>query len=89
MGEWWQTYQTLSEREQQQSIDDFDENIRRGAYKKGQRGRGRNRQESKTQTTDNAAPNQNSTKQNKADDRAEKGRNDQTQTQLWENHWIQ
>jgi len=78
MGDWWQTYQTLSEQEQQQAIDDFDENIRRGAYKKGQRGRGRNRQESKTQTTDNATPNQNSTKQNKADDRAEKGRNDQT-----------
>ncbi|MDN3441304.1 polynucleotide adenylyltransferase PcnB [Psychrobacter sp. APC 3279] len=78
MGDWWQTYQTLSEQEQQQAIDEFDENIRRGAYKKGQRGRGRNRQESKTQTTDNAAPNQNSTKQNKADDRAEKGRNDQT-----------
>ncbi|MFI8553652.1 polynucleotide adenylyltransferase PcnB [Psychrobacter sp. NPDC077938] len=78
MGDWWQTYQTLSEQEQQQAIDEFDENIRRGAYKKGQRGRGRNRQESKTQTTDNATPNQNSTKQNKADDRAEKGRNDQT-----------
>ncbi|WP_339728005.1 polynucleotide adenylyltransferase PcnB [uncultured Psychrobacter sp.] len=78
MGDWWQTYQTLSEQEQQQAIDEFDENIRRGAYKKGQRGRGRNRQESKTQTADNAAPNQNSTKQNKADDRAEKGRNDQT-----------
>ena len=41
MGEWWQTYQTLTEREQQQAIADFDENIRRGAYK---RGRGRNRQ---------------------------------------------
>ncbi|MGP9556451.1 polynucleotide adenylyltransferase PcnB [Psychrobacter sp. AOP7-A1-24] len=78
MGDWWQTYQTLSEQEQQQAVDDFDENIRRGAYKKGQRGRGRNRQESKTQTTDNATPNQNSTKQNKADVRAEKGRNDQT-----------
>ncbi|WP_201579297.1 polynucleotide adenylyltransferase PcnB [Psychrobacter sp. Pi2-52] len=78
MGDWWQTYQTLSEQEQQQAIDEFDENIRRGAYKKGQRGRGRNRQESTIQTTDNAAPNQNSTKQNKADDRAEKGRNDQT-----------
>jgi len=78
MGDWWQTYQTLSEQEQQQAIDEFDENIRRGAYKKGQRGRGRNRQESKTQTTDNATPNQNSTKQDKADDRAEKGRNDQT-----------
>ncbi|MGE6324727.1 polynucleotide adenylyltransferase PcnB [Psychrobacter sp. NPDC078370] len=78
MGDWWQTYQTLSEQEQQQAIDEFDENIRRGSYKKGQRGRGRNRQESKTQTTDNATPNQNSTKQNKADDRAEKGRNNQT-----------
>ncbi|WP_435979662.1 polynucleotide adenylyltransferase PcnB [Psychrobacter sp. DM4] len=44
MGEWWQTYQTLSEKEQQQAIDDFDENIRRGAYKQGQHGRGRNRQ---------------------------------------------
>lgn len=41
MGEWWQTYQTLTEREQQQAIVDFDENIRRGSYK---RGRGRNRQ---------------------------------------------
>ncbi|MGE6408614.1 MULTISPECIES: polynucleotide adenylyltransferase PcnB [unclassified Psychrobacter] len=78
MGDWWQTYQTLSEQEQQQAIDEFDENIRRGAYKKGQRGRGRNRQESKTQTTDNATLNQNSTKQNKADDRAEKGRNEQS-----------
>ncbi|MBP2279539.1 poly(A) polymerase [Psychrobacter sp. PL19] len=48
MGDWWQTYQTLSEREQQQAINDFDENIRRGAYK---RGRGRNRQ--KEQMTDN------------------------------------
>ena len=46
MGEWWQTYQTLSEQQQQQAIDDFDENIRRGAYKQGQRGRGRNRQNS-------------------------------------------
>ena len=44
MGEWWQTYQTLSEQQQDQAIDDFDENIRRGAYKQGQRGRGRNRQ---------------------------------------------
>ncbi|WP_201587596.1 polynucleotide adenylyltransferase PcnB [Psychrobacter jeotgali] len=45
MGEWWQTYQTLSEKEQQQAIEDFDENIRRGAYKQGKRGRGRNRQQ--------------------------------------------
>ena len=46
MGEWWQNYQTLSEQQQQQAIDDFDENIRRGAYKQGQRDRGRNRQNS-------------------------------------------
>ncbi len=47
MGDWWQTYQTLSESQKQQAIEDFDENIRRGAYKQsktGQRGRGRNRQ---------------------------------------------
>jgi poly(A) polymerase len=78
MGDWWQTYQTLSEREQQQAIDEFDENIRRGAYKKGQRGRGRNRQKSEANTIDNAPSNQNSAKQSKASDSAEKGRNDQT-----------
>ena len=44
MGEWWQHYQTLSEQQQEQAIEGFDENIRRGAYKQGQRGRGRNRQ---------------------------------------------
>ena len=44
MGEWWQNYQTLTEQQQDQAIEDFDENIRRGAYKQGQRGRGRNRQ---------------------------------------------
>ncbi|WP_218689387.1 polynucleotide adenylyltransferase PcnB [Psychrobacter sp. BF1] len=47
MGDWWQTYQTLSESQKQQAIEDFDENIRRGAYKQaknGPRGRGRNRQ---------------------------------------------
>lgn len=44
MGDWWQTYQTLSESDKQQAIDNFDENIRRGSYKQGQRGRGRNRQ---------------------------------------------
>ncbi|OXL19651.1 polynucleotide adenylyltransferase PcnB [Psychrobacter sp. DAB_AL32B] len=48
MGDWWQTYQTLSEQQQDQAIDDFDENIRRGAYKQGQRGRGRNRQNTQT-----------------------------------------
>ncbi len=49
MGDWWQTYQTLSESQQQQVIADFDENIRRGAYKQGQRGRGRNRQKQDSQ----------------------------------------
>ncbi|OLF38735.1 poly(A) polymerase [Psychrobacter sp. C 20.9] len=78
MGEWWQTYQTLSEREQQQAINDFDENIRRGAYKKGQRGRGRNRQKPEANATDNVASNQNSTKQNRASESAEQGRKDQT-----------
>ena len=53
MGEWWQTYQTLTEQQQDQAIDDFDENIRRGAYKQGQRGRGRNRQKPQN-STDNA-----------------------------------
>ncbi len=48
MGEWWQTYQTLSEAQKQQAIEDFDENIRRGAYKQEKtrrRDRGRNRQQ--------------------------------------------
>lgn len=48
MGEWWHNYQTLTEQQQQQAIDDFDENIRRGAYKQAQRGRGRNRQKQQT-----------------------------------------
>ena len=48
MGEWWHNYQTLTEEQQQQAIDDFDENIRRGAYKQAQRGRGRNRQKQQT-----------------------------------------
>ncbi|MDV2859456.1 polynucleotide adenylyltransferase PcnB [Psychrobacter sp. CAM01] len=51
MGEWWQTYQTLSTSEQQQAIDAFDENIRRGAYKKSQRSRGRNRQNQKSNSS--------------------------------------
>ncbi|ALF59819.1 polynucleotide adenylyltransferase PcnB [Psychrobacter urativorans] len=69
MGDWWQTYQTLSEREQQQAIEDFDENLRRGAYK---RGRGRNRQPSAAHTnsqpvnkpsnTDNSSRDQHSAK---------------------------
>ncbi|WP_367109635.1 polynucleotide adenylyltransferase PcnB [uncultured Psychrobacter sp.] len=52
MGEWWQTYQTLSAKDQQQAIDDFDENIRRGAYK---RGRERNRQKQVTSSKDTDA----------------------------------
>ncbi len=57
MGEWWHNYQTLSEQQQDQAIDDFDENIRRGAYKQGQRGRGRNRQKPQS-SNDNAKLNQ-------------------------------
>ncbi|KRG33561.1 MULTISPECIES: polynucleotide adenylyltransferase PcnB [unclassified Psychrobacter] len=80
MGDWWQTYQTLSEREQQQAIDDFDENIRRGAYKKGQqaqRGRGRNHQNSESNSLDHSISHQKNTKHSKANDTAEQGRNDQ------------
>ncbi|MFP3367226.1 hypothetical protein R0J93_26635, partial [Pseudoalteromonas sp. SIMBA_148] len=57
---------------------EFGENIRRGAYKKGQRGRGRNRQKPEANTIDNASFNQNSAKQSKASNSAEQGRNDQT-----------
>ena len=57
MGEWWHNYQTLSEQQQDQAINDFDENIRRGAYKQGQRGRGRNRQKPQN-SNDNAKLNQ-------------------------------
>lgn len=53
MGEWWQNYQTLTEQQQDQAIEDFDENIRRGAYKQGQRGRGRNRQKPQALSTSN------------------------------------
>ena len=77
MGDWWQTYQTLSEREQQQAIDDFDENIRRGAYKQAQRGRGRNRQKPESNSVDHSISHQNNTKHSKANDTAEQGRNDQ------------
>lgn len=66
MGDWWQTYQTLPEQEQEQAIDDFDENIRRGAYKKGQRGRGRNRQKPESNIVDESMSNQNNTKRSKA-----------------------
>ena len=78
MGDWWQTYQTLSEQEQQQAIDEFDENIRRGAYKKGQRGRGRNRQKPEVNTTDNSTSHQSSTKPNQVKDSMEKSGNKQT-----------
>ena len=78
MGEWWQTYQTMSEREQQQAIEAFDENIRRGAYKKGQHSRGRNRQKSEENITDHSSSNQSSAKQSNANDSTEKGRKDQT-----------
>ena len=77
MGDWWQTYQTLSEREQQQAIDDFDENIRRGAYKQAQRGRGRNRQKPESNSIDHSISHQKNTKHSKANDTAEQGRNDQ------------
>jgi len=72
MGDWWQTYQTLSEQEQEQAIDDFDENIRRGAYKKGQRGRGRNRQKPESNIVDESMSNQNNTKRSKANGSTEK-----------------
>jgi poly(A) polymerase len=77
MGDWWQTYQTLSEQEQQQAIDDFDENIRRGAYKKGQGGRGRTRQKPET-TIDNATAKQSNTKQSRVADSVENSRDGQT-----------
>ncbi|MGP5210947.1 polynucleotide adenylyltransferase PcnB [Psychrobacter alimentarius] len=78
MGEWWQTYQTLSERDQQQAIDAFDENIRRGAYKQGQRGRGRNRQKPESNSVDAPATNQQNTKHSKANGNTETGMNEQT-----------
>ncbi|MGB6824472.1 polynucleotide adenylyltransferase PcnB [Psychrobacter sp.] len=77
MGDWWQTYQTLSEQEQQQAIDDFDGNIRRGAYKKGQGGRGRTRQKPET-TIDNATAKQSNTKQSRVADSVENSRDGQT-----------
>ncbi|WP_351118937.1 polynucleotide adenylyltransferase PcnB [Psychrobacter sp. SMN/5/1215-MNA-CIBAN-0208] len=72
MGDWWQTYQTLSEQQQQQAIDEFDENIRRGAYKKGQRARGRSRQKPESYTADESMSNQNNTKRSKANGSNEK-----------------
>ncbi|MBH0084815.1 polynucleotide adenylyltransferase PcnB [Psychrobacter sp. SCQQ22] len=79
MGDWWQTYQTLSEQDQEQAVDEFDENIRRGAYKQqGQRGRGRNRQKPESNSGDNTVSHQKNTKQSKASNSAEQGRNEQT-----------
>lgn len=85
MGEWWQTYQTLSEQDQQKAIDAFDENIRRGAYKQGQgqRGRARNRQKHESNPVEDLAINQHnanqpSTKHSNVNERTEKGKNDQT-----------
>ena len=78
MGDWWQTYQTLSERDQQQAIDEFDENIRRGAYKQGQRGRGRNRQASESNIVDESASIQQNTKNSKTNDGTEKSVSQQT-----------
>ena len=70
MGEWWQTYQTLTEREQQQAIDSFDETIRRGAHK---RGRGRHRQSSATHTD---SANSNSTNSNSSSTNPSRNNND-------------
>ncbi|MBH0063783.1 MULTISPECIES: polynucleotide adenylyltransferase PcnB [Psychrobacter] len=79
MGDWWQTYQTLSEQDQEQAVDEFDENIRRGAYKQqGQRGRGRNRQKPESNSVDNTVSHQKNTKQSKTSNSAEQGRNEQT-----------
>lgn len=53
MGEWWQTYQTLSEKQKQQAIDDFAGDSRRGASKSSRnRSRSRNRQEDKNGSVD-------------------------------------
>ena len=85
MGDWWQTYQTLSEQDQYQAVEAFDENIRRGAYKQGQgqRGRGRNRQKPEPNTVDESAINQHNanqlnTKRSKVNESTEKGMNEQT-----------
>lgn len=77
MGEWWQTYQALSVQEQQQAIDDFDDSIRRSAYKQPQRGRGRNRQKPESNMTDNAASQQSKAQTNKSNDSTKQGGNDQ------------
>ncbi|ERL55686.1 polynucleotide adenylyltransferase PcnB [Psychrobacter aquaticus] len=78
MGDWWQTYQTLSEQEQQRAINDFDENIRRGAYKQGSRGRSRNRQNPESTPADEPVSNQHNTKHSKTNGMTEKGVSNQT-----------
>ncbi|MEN2751850.1 polynucleotide adenylyltransferase PcnB [Psychrobacter sp. FBL11] len=81
MGDWWQTYQTLSERQQQQAIDDFDESIRRGAYKKSHRGRGRNRQKSAADTADKWTSNQKSVSDSKTNGKASSSAEDRNSDQ--------
>lgn len=62
MGEWWQTYQTLSEKQKQQAIDDFAGDSRRGSSKSSRnRTRNRNRQE---EPVINTPDNRNTTKPN-------------------------
>lgn len=48
MGEWWQTYQTLSEKQKQQAIDNFAGDSRRGTSKSS-----RKRNRSRNRSTDN------------------------------------
>ncbi len=80
MGDWWQTYQTLSEQEQERAINNFDENIRRGAYKQGSgsRGRSRNRQNPESIPADESVSNQHNSKHSKTNGMTEKGVNNQT-----------
>ena len=70
MGEWWHNYQTLTEQQQDQAIDDFDENIRRGAYKQAQRGRGRNRQKQQTSNDNGKVTHIENDQQDKVNDNA-------------------
>ena len=77
MGDWWQTYQTLSEKEQQQAIDEFDESLRRGAYKKGQRARGRSRQKSEADLGDESVTNRKNSQPSNSNGSAEKNSNGQ------------
>lgn len=62
MGEWWQTYQTLSDKQKQQAIDDFAGDSRRGANKRS-RGRNRNRSRDVAQETDTKTTSTNDQKQ--------------------------